>query len=148
MPNLSIEATHKFWHDYNDPTVYRVLTFMEGVETWTLDGDPTLEEALKKLGNVLENIGAIDLKREDDIIKVAAYIKATRNLFLLQTLDTAHPGAASKLLMYAEKNAKSPEDVASLFLRRNIVFERLRLLSRIFSQDRFSMVSKLLEEKE
>lgn len=148
MPDLSLKATHKFWHEYNDPSVYRVLTFMEGVETWTLDGDPALEEALKKLGDALENIGAIDLKKEEDIIEIAAHIKATRNLFLLQSLDTAHPGAASKLLMYAEQNTKSPEDVAGLFLRRNIVFERLRLLSRIFSEERFAAVSTLLEEKE
>jgi len=148
MPDMSLKATHKFWSEYNDPSVYRVLTFMEGVETWTLDGDPALEEALQKLGEVLENIGAIDLKEEDNIMEVAAYIKATRNLFLLQTLDTAHPGAASKLLMYAERNSRSQDDVAGLFLRRNIVFERLRLLSRIFSEERFAMVSKILEEKE
>ncbi|MDF3054694.1 MAG: icmW [Gammaproteobacteria bacterium] len=148
MPDMSLKATHKFWNEYNDPSVYRVLTFMEGVETWTLDGDPTLEEALQKLGNVLDNIGAVDLKEEDRIIEVAAHIKATRNLFLLQTLDTAHPGAASKLLMYAEQNSRSQKDVAGLFLRRNIVFERLRLLSRIFSEERFAMVAKLFEEKE
>lgn len=148
MPDMSLKGTHKFWKEYNDPNVYRVLTFMEGVETWTLDGDPALEEALQKLGDALENLGAIDLKKEDDIIEIAAYIRATRNLFLLQTLDTAHPGAASKLLMYAEQNTKSQEDVAGLFLRRNIVFERLRLLSRIFSQERFALVAKLLEEDE
>jgi intracellular multiplication protein IcmW len=148
MPDMSLKATHKFWSEYSDPSVYRVLAFMEGVETWTLDGDPVLEEALKKLGEVLENIGAIDLKEEDRMMEVAAYIKATRNLFLLQTLDTAHPGAASKLLMYAERNSRSQDDVAGLFLRRNIVFERLRLLSRIFSEERFAMLSKILEEKE
>jgi intracellular multiplication protein IcmW len=148
MPDMSLKGTHKFWYEYNDPSVYRVLTFMEGVETWALDGDPTLEEALQKLGDALDNIGAIDLKKEEDIIKIAAHIKATRNLFLLQTLDTAHPGAASKLLMYAEQNTKSQEDVAGLFLRRNIVFERLRLLSRIFAPERFAAVTTLLEEKE
>lgn len=148
MPDLSLEGSRRFWHEYEDPNIYRVLTFMEAVENWTLDGDPQLEEAITKLGDALEDIGAIDLHREDDFIKLAAYIKATRNLRLLQSLDTAHPGAASKLLMHAETTTTSNDDVAGLFLRRNIVFERLRLLSRVFSKERFTMVLKALEETE
>ena len=34
---------------------------MEGVENWTLDGDPELESTLKELGETLEKIGNIDL---------------------------------------------------------------------------------------
>lgn len=148
MPDLSIEGAHRFWHDYPDPIIYRVVTFMEGVEEWTLDGDPLLEASIAKLGAALEEIGGIDLQREDDFIKLAAYIKASRNLWLLQCLDTAHPGAASKLLMHAENTSISSDDIPGLFLRRNIVFERLRLLSRVFSAERFALVLNILEEKE
>ncbi|HVV67632.1 MAG TPA: type IVB secretion system protein IcmW [Gammaproteobacteria bacterium] len=148
MPDLSLEATHRFWHDYEDPIIYRVVTFMEGVEEWTLDGNPEFEASMTRLGEALEDIGGIDLQREDDFIKLAAYIKASRNLRLLQCLDTAHPGAASKLLMHAENTSTSSDDVAGLFLRRNIVFERLRLLTRVFSPERFAMVTKVLEDKE
>ncbi len=148
MPDLSLKACHQFWHDYQDPIIYRVVTFMEGVEDWTLDGDPQLEEAITNLGKALEDVGGIDLQREDDFIKLAAYIKASRNLRLLQCLDTAHPGAASKLLMHAETTSISNDDLAGLFLRRNIVFERLRLLTRVFAPERFSMVLKVLEDKE
>lgn len=148
MPDLSLEATHRFWHDYEDPIIYRVVTFMEGVEEWTLDGNPEFEASMARLGEALEDVGGIDLQREDDFIKLAAYIKASRNLRLLQCLDTAHPGAASKLLMHAENTSTSSDDVAGLFLRRNIVFERLRLLTRVFSPERFAMVTKVLEDKE
>jgi intracellular multiplication protein IcmW len=148
MPNLSLEACHQFWHDYQDPIIYRVVTFMEGVEDWTLDGNSELEEAITRLGQALDDIGGIDLQHEDDFIKLAAYIRASRNLRLLQCLDTAHPGAASKLLMHAENTSTSSDDLPGLFLRRNIVFERLRLLTRVFSLERFSLVSKVLEDKE
>lgn len=148
MPDLSLEAAHNFWHSYQDPIIYRVVSFMEGVEDWTLDGDPALEAAINRLGQALEDIGGIDLQQEDNFIKLAAYIKASRNLRLLQCLDTAHPGAASKLLMHAESTSSSSEDVSGLFLRRNIVFERLRLLTRVFSPDRFALVIKVLEDKE
>ena len=43
MADLSHDAVHKFWHEYEDPMIYRVISFMEGVEDWTLDGNPELE---------------------------------------------------------------------------------------------------------
>jgi intracellular multiplication protein IcmW len=146
MADLSLEMAHTYWADYIEPSVYRVVSFMESVEDWTLDGDPQLEEAMVKLGEALENIGYIELQQEDKIIAVAAYLKATRKLLLMQTLDTAYPGAASKLLMQAENSSKSPNDAPGLFLKRNVIFERLRLLSRVFSPERLEMVLKILEE--
>jgi intracellular multiplication protein IcmW len=146
MPDLSLDGCRRFWSEYQDPIIYRVLTFMESVESWTFDGDPDLEAALMQLGETLEDIGGVDLQREDDLIKIAAYIKATRNLRLLQSLDIAHPGAASKLLMHAEKAAAEEDAAADLFLRRNIIFERLRLLTRVFSTERLALVQKILGE--
>lgn len=146
MPDLSEQGAHKFWHAYKDPMIYRVISFMESVENWTLDGDPDLETALEELGNTLEDVGNIDLQQEDGFIKICAYIKAGRALRLMQAMDTAHPGAASKLLMHAENNTQSNEDVSGLFLRRNIVFERLRLLGRVFAPERLNLVLKALEE--
>lgn len=146
MPDLSNKEVHQFWHDYKDPMIYRVISFMEGVETWTLDGDPALEAAMTELGNTLEEIGNIDLQQEDPFIQVATYIKAGRALRLLQCMDIAYPGAASKLLMHAEETSLKSDDIPGLFLRRNIVFERLRLLGRVFSPERFALVLKALEE--
>lgn len=148
MPDLSNPAVHKFWHDYEDPMIYRVISFMEGVEDWTLDGNPSLENAIARLGEALEDIGNIDLQKEDDFIQVATYIKAGRSLRLLQCMDTAHPGAASKLLTHAEEVSTSNDDTPGIFLRRNIVFERLRLLARVFSAERLQMVLRALEEEE
>ena len=71
-------------------------------------------------------------------------MKMARMLRLLQTIDTAHPGGASKILMYAEENSASSEDVPGIFLRRNIVFERLRLLGRVFANERIEIVMKAL----
>ncbi len=144
MVDLSHEAVHQFWSAYPDPMIYRVISFMEGVEPWTLDGDPTLEAAITKLGQELEKIGNYELGQKDEFVKLATYIKAGRNLRLLQALDTAHPGAASKLLMYAEETSQRNDDISGLFLRRNIVFERLRLLGRIFDSERLKMIVNAL----
>lgn len=146
MPDLNHKAVYQFWRDYKDPIIYRVITFMEGVEDWTIDGDPTLEAALKELGEALEDIGNIDLQQEDAMIQIATNVKTGRGLRLLMCLDTAYPGAAAKVLMHAEEITKSDKDMPGIFLRRNIVFERLRLLGRVFAADRFKLVLKTLEE--
>jgi intracellular multiplication protein IcmW len=145
MADLSLEAAHAYWANYVDPFVYRVVVFMESVEDWTVDGDPELENAMLKLGDTLDNIGYIDLQQEDKFVAIGAYIRATRKLLLMQTLDTAYPGAASKLLMHAESTTVSQEDAPGVFLRRNVIFERLRLLSRVFSPERLEFVTKVLE---
>lgn len=151
MPDLSNEATHEFWSQYRDPTVYRVIAFMEGVESWTYDGHPEIEEALKQLGEEFENISNIDMSQlghEDLMIQFGNYLKTGRVLRTLQAIDSVHPGSASKVLIHAEENSQNGNEAAGLFLRRNIVFERLRLLSRVFSKDRFSLVLKALEGEE
>ena len=146
MPDLSYKDVHQFWRDYQDPMIHRVITFMESVEDWTLDGDVDVESAMKTLGELLEDIGNIDLQLESMIIEVLAHIKTGRGLRLLMCLDMAYPGAAAKILMKAEEVTRSQSDNAGLFLRRNVVFERLRLLGRVFSEDRLKLVTKALEE--
>lgn len=151
MPDLSSEAVHQFWNQYEDKMIYRVVSFMEGVEHWTLDGSPDLEAIIAELGRELDDISKIDLSElaeERSFIRIANSIKTARALRLLQAIDTAHPGSASRLLIYAEENSEGPEDPAALFLRRNIVFERLRLLARVFSPERFALVTKALEGEE
>lgn len=147
MPDLSNKEVHKFWHAYHEPEVYKTISFMENVENWSLDGNPKLEKALTKLGTTLDNIGYIDLQEEEKLIQIAAYIKMGRALRLLQCLDTAHPGAAAKILMFAKTTSESADDVYSIFLQRNVVFERLRLLGRIFANDRLTTVLNILGEK-
>src|SRR5579862_3755395 len=137
MPNLDIQASHEFWKNYEDPMIYRVIAFMESVEAWTLDGDKALEDAIKAIGANLDKITRFDLSKEEQFVALCAHIKTSRILRLLQAIDTIDPGSASKVLMYAEENNTPDNLLAGLFLRRNIVFERLRLLARVFTPQRF-----------
>lgn len=124
---------------------------MESVENWTLDGNPELEEAMKQLGQELDDIEKIDLgllAEEDKFIRIVGNIKSGRGLRLLQAIDTVHPGSASRVLIHAEETSLSSNDPAGFFLKRNIVFERLRLLSRVFCQYRLKLVLRALEGDE
>lgn len=151
MPDLSHEASAQYWNDYLDPMIYRVVTFMESVEDWTLDGNPELEEALKQLGKDLDDIASIDMNglgEEEKFIRIVGNIKSGRGLRLLQAIDTVHPGSASKVLIHAEETSAGAHDAPGFFLKRNITFERLRLLARVFSEYRLKLVARALEGEE
>lgn len=151
MPDLSHEASVKYWFEYIDPMIYRVITFMESVEDWTLDGNPEFEAAMTQLGKELDDIEKLDLgamAEQEKFIRIVGNIKSGRGLRLLQSIDTVHPGSASRVLIHAEETSMSSTDPAGFFLKRNIVFERLRLLSRVFCQYRLNLVLKALEGEE
>lgn len=145
MPNLDLVSSHEFWHQYDDPMIYKVIAFMETAEDWSLDGDPTFEASMAQLSELLNQLKSFELGKEAEFVKVCAHIKTSRILRLLQAIDTIDPGSASKLLMYAEENNNPDNLMASLFLRRNIIFERLRLIGRVFSKERIDLVLKVLE---
>jgi intracellular multiplication protein IcmW len=69
----------------------------------------------------------------------------------MQFLDIVKPGTASKLLIYAEEHTKDKDQVdkyADLFLKRNLAFERLQLLGRVFAPERINLVLKALESSD
>ncbi len=148
MPDMSLEAVHTFWHDYDKRTLYRIVTSMEGIEHWAADTEPTVEESLLKLGEHLDTITDFEITDEAVLIKVLANMHSGRALRLMQFLDVLKPGTASKLLIYAEEQTKDPahkNKYAELFLKRNLSFERLQLLGRVFAPERINLVLKALE---
>ncbi len=151
MPDLSLKASRKFWSDFEDPHIYRVITFLESEEQWSLDGHPEIEKYLEQLGKELDEIGKVDmgqLKHENYLIQIGCKLKSSRVLHILKAVDNVHPGAASQVLMRAEELSQDNNQPANTFLRRNIAFERLRLLSRVFSKKRFQLVLRALENEE
>jgi intracellular multiplication protein IcmW len=151
MPDLHLDAVHAFWDSYDRRTLYRVIVAIERVEYWMLDSNPAVEAALIRLGEVMDHASNFELSEEAKIIRVLINTRASRALRILQSLDIAKSGTASQILMFAEEasaggEGKSPDAYAQLFLRRNLVFERLQLLSRVFAPQRVSLILKALEE--
>jgi len=146
MVDMSIESVHTFWRDYDKRVLYRIITSMEAVEHWTLDGEDIVEDALESFGDAMDHLENFELGEEINLISIIANLKSSRALRILQALDSAKSGSASKLLMFAEDYSKKLEGKeAKLFLSRNLIFERLQLLSRVFAPERISLVLKALE---
>ena len=146
MSNFSYAACHDYWYNFKDASVYKVINFMESVEeSWTIDGDEDLEKALECLADSMADIENIDIKHPEKFIILMAQLRMSRSLHILQSLDTAFPGAAAKILEYADRTSERSAD-AKLFLSRHAVFERLRLLSRLLAPDRLVLVQSAIEE--
>lgn len=75
MPELSHSAVHQFWKNYQDPTIYRVISFMEGVEGWTQDETPELESVIKELGKTLDKIENIELQQKKTLLSWSHILK-------------------------------------------------------------------------
>jgi intracellular multiplication protein IcmW len=146
--DLSPEAVKEFWLIRHDNALWRIISSMEAVETWTLDGEPEFEAAVTKLCKTLENAENFELIQEDNFIKILTSLKASRALRLLQYLDSLKPGTASKLLVHAEVASNDPSDTPGFFLKRNLVFERLQLLGRVFAVERVKLVLDAIEKDE
>ena len=147
MVKLDLQSSHDYWASYDDPMIHRVITLMEAMEaSFTKDGDPKLEASIEKLGDIMEQLSTLEMAKEAQFVQLATFLKMPRLLRMLQAIDMIEPGSASKVLMYAEQNS-AKDKIANLFLRRNIVFERLRLLSRVFSSERFAIILKALENE-
>lgn len=151
MPDLHLDAVHAFWDSYDRRTLYRVIVAIERVEHWVSDSNPAVDAALIRLGEVMDQASGAEISEEGKIIRILINTRASRALRILQALDIAKSGTASQILMYAEEasaagEGKTPDKYAQLFLRRNLVFERLQLLSRVFAPQRVSLILKALEQ--
>ena len=146
MPKLDLKSSHEYWQQYGDDTIYKVIAFMETVEDWTVDGDPELEENLNKLGAALDKIESFTLGKEDLIVKLCSHLKTSRILRILQAIDTVKGGAAARIISYAQTMFdRKNNPICNLFLQRNVAFERMRLLSRVFSSERLALLEQILE---
>lgn len=147
MVDLTQQASLEYWKNFPDPLIFQVISLMESTEYWVYDSDETLETRISYLGQAMENITRFDLKHEQTFIDVGNGLHMSRLLRLMQAIDRIHPGSASRLLMYTEENANSDAS-CKFFLQRNIAFERLRLLGRVFANERLYLIQNALDQED
>ncbi len=147
MLDLNPDAVRSYWQEKHDYALYRIIEAMEGVEGWVTDGNPEVEAALSHLIKALDKVQNYELHNEEALIQILNTLKAARAFRLLQFFDSLKPGSASKLLIFAEVASNEPDDMPGFFLKRNLVFERLQLMGRIFAPDRVELVLKAIDRE-
>ena len=152
MYDLSPEETKKFWlEDFQDPKTYKIISLMEQMEDWTLDGHPEIEARMLEIAQLINDsykINTISSGSEKIVIQILCSLKIGRALRILYILDAATPGIVSDLINYAENLLHDDEfkDFATLFIDRNVVFERMRLLSKIFAEKRLTSIINSIKD--
>lgn len=145
MSSFSLADCHEYWVNFKDKSVYKIILSMESTESWVIENTPELDAKLDKLYACIYNMEGLDIDFAEKIIKIIAYLKISQMLRILQALDEVIPGAATKVLEFAEK-ASNDDKCVKIFLSRNVVFERLRLLYRILAPERLSLIQSAIEE--
>jgi hypothetical protein len=145
MPDLTLSSVYSFWYEYDPNILYRIVCSIESSEDWIPDSDE-LQEKISDLGDLLDNSLNLDLISPEIIVTLLTSIKFSQALKIMQTLESKKSGYIAKLLGWAESATTGDSSPAKIFLRRNMVFERLQLCSRIFSQERLSLLKKCQDE--
>ena len=79
-----------------------------------------------------------------DLVHVCATLYLSQKLRIMQIVDRISPGTATKMISAAEEHAETDE-LAKIFLARNIQFERMRILIRVMDPKRVKMVQEIYE---
>ena len=146
MVDLSIATSYKFWQNFADGTVFRVIALLESVEDALPDRGEAFEAAMQSLSEAMGRASPETIRKPEAFVGVVAYLKTSRYLRLLQATDEIKPGTASGIIGYAERNVNDNTD-CRVFINRNVVFERFRLLSRVLSPDRLRLLAESLEDE-
>jgi intracellular multiplication protein IcmW len=145
MPDLSLESVHAFWHEYDSKILYRIVCSLEQTETWVTT-NPTIDNLVHDLGDILDSSTSVEYLSQETMITLLTSIKFTQSLRIMHAIETKTPGFVSGLLVWAQEQSQAPENSpCKIFLKRNVIFERLQLLSRIFSQERTNLITKAQE---
>lgn len=143
MPDLSHESALNFWKTFMGGSIVTIIEFIEQTEDWVNLSEAD-NEALEKLGELLDRISPDQPLSEQQFIDICAPLYLSQKLRIMQAMDTLSPGFASSMIKTAEKDAES-DLVCQAFIKRNLLFERMRLVSRIFHNDRLQLVQRIYE---
>ncbi len=144
---FSLAECHEYWFQYNDPNLYKALVTLESVENWTVENNDSVQQSLTRLSKAIESLSdKKDFNQHELFVGATNPLKSSQIMRILQALNLSHPiqGAATKVIAYAESDTSISEN--HTFVERNIAFERLRLMARIFSQQRMQKVLETIDK--
>lgn len=146
--DMSTEGAHAFFRD-SDPLLGQAIVGMESVETWTQDRTAAVQKTLQDFANRVDEIDTdvITGQLQNDLIVLLGYISTGKAIKLLMWIDQNSPHFVAKTLAEAQMLSaldRLNEAAAKLFVERFEVLERMHMLSRIFSEERLTVVQKVL----
>ena len=144
MADLSHKSSIEFWQSFMNGAVYPIIEFIEGTEHFAEENNANLAEDIQRVGQFLESATSLADDSEEHLVKICAPLYLSQKLRIMQLTDALSPGYATKMIKKAEEKALEDKS-CEIFLKRNLLFERLRIVSRIFTEERIQLVQGLYE---
>jgi len=146
MPDLSRSSVYAFWYEYDAKILFRVVSTIEASEKWVPTSE-TIDQYVSDLGDILDGNVNLDLINPETIVNILTSIRFSQGLRAMHALESKKSGYIAKLLAWAESQPDDPSSPAKIFLKRNVVFERMQLCARIFAPERLNLLRKCQEVK-
>lgn len=148
MINLTTKGINEFWDNYPDDEIKKIIYKMDSIEKWSQDSNENIPQKLEELSKKLSNITKqkIDtLINDDNFLYLLVNLKSSTSFRVMYYIDSISPGSASTLLSRAELSFSDISHPLSNFVLRNISFERMRIVHRVFGDKRSQMIKNLIE---
>lgn len=146
--DLSQESSDAFFSE-RDPALAKAIQGMESCESWTRDRVDSVQNALQNFADHVEDFDLDNIPNDlhNRLIILLGYISSGKAIKLLMWIDQCSPNFVARTLAEAQMLAvidKPNEEASRLFIERFEVLERLNMLSRVFAEDRLSVVERVL----
>jgi hypothetical protein len=144
MPNLRQSVLESFWNNKNQ-RLARILGWMESMEDWILDDQPTASSKIFELAAALERTTPDRLMdSSQDLAEALAYMSSPRSLRVIQWLDENFGQDACMSLVTHAANNQDIDSSAALMLDRFQRLNQINLLGHIFAPSRSRSILDLL----
>lgn len=142
-----VNKAHQFWKDTN-LVEYQILLLMESAEPQPENISSELGALLQQLDQSFDQPGGVDFDQSLGLLKVLSSLSVVLEFYLVRRYDLAYPGASADILGLANSHLKDTEygAYANHLLRRHIVFERMKILRRVFDLERLSTIGDFVKE--
>jgi len=138
-----------------DPVIEETLRVMDSRDTWTLDDEPVIRQLMdsvivKMAGSPA--LSAFSLREPEKAIQIMSWLRSSSALMILHYADEDRHKIINDFLSACASIMESSVDdhelvaAATLAVDRFLVFERLAILKRLFSEERASLLSNALRD--
>lgn len=127
--------------------IYSILSTMEPIESWVLDTDKTISDAIVELTDALNSVSGNTLsENKEELIKVLAYMSSGKVLFFTEWLDKNFDSDISTEFLHEAINLYEDSAEFSIYVERIDTINKMNILGAIFSEKRLNKIVILLDK--
>lgn len=153
-PVAGPDGSRLYWSSI-DPVIAEAVRVMDSRDTWTLDDEPIIRHLMDK---VIENmagspgLSGFALKEPEKALQIMSWLRSSSALMILHYADEDRHKiindflSACSRIMEFHVGDRDLVASATLAVDRFLVFERLAILKRLFSEERASLLSDALRD--